>query len=281
MVCSSCSASDLQKGVEGPKGEWQLWRCSRCSAYPVLPLPDSLEAYQREYFEQDHVPSEGTYSGYLSYDGNRARLRADFKKMLQPYVREGGRILDIGCATGTALEALRDWNVPEANLSGIDISAYAIQTARAYLPRSTFIQASIETASLDSSYDLILLLDVLEHMQNPAAVFQQASAALAPHGRLVITTPDPESWLCRIFGARWSEFRYGEHLCFLSRSWFESEAKKGGLRLVQITHHGKHVTVQHAVSRLRAYLPFFPQLKSQRSIFLNTYDQWLIVLERN
>lgn len=281
MTCPSCGGVALRPVVRASGDAWSLWRCDDCVAYPVFPCQQPrADLYQKTYFERGDAPLAANYSGYLSYDGHRDTLRSDFIRMLRPHIRADSRVFDIGCATGTALEAARALGVPETSLHGVDISLYAIDVARNAISRARFVCADAERESFDGTHDLILFFDVLEHLKHPSELLRRAACALAPGGRMLITTPDPESSLRKVFGASWSEFRDGEHLCFMSRDWFAWIASSTGLRLRTIEYAGKRVTLEHAMSRLRAYAPFLPVLKSQRMLRINTFDRQFVVLER-
>jgi len=207
-------------------------------------------------------------------------MKEDVRTLLQPFARPGMRILDLGCATGIALEALCDLGLAPEKMTGMDVSEYAIGRAREKLPTAVFLVADIESASLPRDMDLILILDVIEHLSDPETFFRRVAEYLAPGGCMVITTPDPESLMRKMLGARWSEFHPGEHLVFLGSAWFERMSATCGLNIRRAWHHGKHVTLRHVTERLHGIFPFIPVMKSQRRIWVNGYDQLAIVLQK-
>ncbi len=281
MECPSCGASPLERVLDLIDSQTSFWRCLTCGAYPVFPVPPNpTDLYTEKYFEGAICPESPRYSGYLSYDRDREVMRRDFIESFKPFVHGVMRVLDIGCATGTALEAFRDLGVPEERLCGIDVSEYAIGEAKRHLPCAQLQAEDVTSSDLRGPYNLIALLDVLEHVSNPTALMNKAVQALSPGGKIIISTPDPESLARKIFGARWSEFHTGEHICFVSASWFSWIAKSQNLRVRMLRHHGKRVTVEHALSRLRAYIPFFPLARFRRILNLNMRDRLFVVMEK-
>ncbi len=281
MECPSCGAAPLERVLDLTDSQTSFWRCLACGSYPVCPAPPNpTYLYTEKYFEGGVHSKSPRYSGYLSYDGDRGVMRRDFIELFKPFVHGAKRVLDIGCATGTALEAFRELGVPEDCLSGIDVSEYAISVARRNLPLAQLRAEDATSADLGGPYDLIALLDVLEHVENPTALMKKAIQALTPGGKIIVSTPDPESFARRIFGARWSEFHAGEHICFVGASWFSWIARSHDLRVLALRHHGKRVTLEHALSRLRAYVPFFPLAKIRHILNLNTRDRLFAVLEK-
>lgn len=69
------------------------------------------------------------------------------------------RVLDAGCAIGLLVETLRDRG---AEASGVDISTFAIENV--YEPVRPFCRQGSVTEPLSERYDLIISIEVLEHM---------------------------------------------------------------------------------------------------------------------
>ena len=94
------------------------------------------------------------------------------------------RVLDAGCAMGLLVEALVERGI---DAHGLDISEYAIaQAAPAVRDR---VRVGSLTAPLDGRYDLIVCIEVLEHM--PAADARVALANLCAHTDDVLFSSSP------------------------------------------------------------------------------------------
>jgi SAM-dependent methyltransferase len=94
------------------------------------------------------------------------------------------RVLDAGCAFGFLVEALRERGV---EAMGMDISAYAIGNVHPSI-RSYCRQGSI-TENLDADYDLIVTIEVLEHM--PQADAERAIANMCTHTADILFSSSP------------------------------------------------------------------------------------------
>lgn len=75
------------------------------------------------------------------------------------------RVLDAGCAKGFLVEALREKGV---EAYGVDISEYAIGAAHEQI--RPFLRVQSLTEALDSKFDLIISIEVLEHMPQKDAL---------------------------------------------------------------------------------------------------------------
>lgn len=121
---------------------------------------------------------------------------------LRPYLpgdREA-RCLDIGCGMGFAIQAIQ--NLGYQDVRGIDIDRSQVEAAvRRGLPVEQVTDTPAYLAAHQTVFDVILLLDVLEHIpvseQLPA--LRAACGALRPGGRIIVQVPNANA-AC---AARW------------------------------------------------------------------------------
>jgi SAM-dependent methyltransferase len=99
--------------------------------------------------------------------------------------RPGQRILDVGCGTGGVLASLAS----RAETVGVDRSVQALRHSRG---RGV---ASVACADMDrlpfgpGRFDLVLMLDVLEHFDDDVAVLNGVRPLLRPGGALLVSVP--------------------------------------------------------------------------------------------
>jgi hypothetical protein len=96
-------------------------------------------------------------------------------------------VLDAGCAMGFLVEALRDRGV---EAFGFDVSDYALDHVRKDVRPYTW-QASI-TDPLDRDYDLIVCIEVLEHL--PAEESDTAIENLCAHSHEILFSSTPDDF---------------------------------------------------------------------------------------
>lgn len=102
-------------------------------------------------------------------------------------------ILDVGCGGGQMLQVLKNLGFTAAQ--GVDVSEQQVQRAQA---RGLDVRQADAIAALRESparWDMILAIDILEHLQKDEALafLQAAHAALKPGGRLVLQMPNPDA----------------------------------------------------------------------------------------
>jgi len=104
--------------------------------------------------------------------------------------RRADRVLDIGCGEGATLVWLKQ--TLHANLAaGVELDEKSARIAAGKI--DLVCQGDIETLELpfgESSFDLILCLDVLEHLVDPWSVIDKLTAMLVPGGCLIASVPN-------------------------------------------------------------------------------------------
>jgi SAM-dependent methyltransferase len=108
---------------------------------------------------------------------------------LRDFVRSLGRAeraLDLGCGDGRLASELQ-----AAELTGADVSAEALRRTHARLPGARLVElepdAPIPLA--DSSFELVLCADTLEHVRDVQLLLSEVRRVLVPGGVLALTTP--------------------------------------------------------------------------------------------
>lgn len=104
----------------------------------------------------------------------------------QAGLRSNARILEVGCGTGSNLDLLKRYGRVDAIEP--DDEARALASARSGLPvKGGLLPDGV--ALDDGAYDLIVLLDVLEHIPDDGATLAALRPKLAKGGRLLVTVP--------------------------------------------------------------------------------------------
>ena len=159
----------------------------------------------------------------------------------QPF--KGLRMLDVGCGGGVLSEAMARLG---AQVHGIDVVLKNIEVARLHARKSGLPvdYAAVPAHALRQhrpEYDVVLNMEVVEHVPDPAALVEDCACLLRPGGALILATINRTmlSWLFAIVGAeyvlrwlprgthRWDRFIKPEELTRI--------AETNGLRLVAQT----------------------------------------------
>src|SRR5207244_1806656 len=135
-----------------------------------------------------------------------------------------GRLLDVGCGHGLLLDEARRRGY---ETTGIELSAAAAAYARDVLQLDVREETLDELADEGERYAAIVLVDVLEHLDDPQAALDRCFELLAPGGVLCVATPDPSSLTARVAGPRWWAYIPAHTYLFPRRTLHELIAARG------------------------------------------------------
>ena len=97
----------------------------------------------------------------------------------------GRRVLDIGCGTGTMLGELRRFG----DVHGVDAEPAAVEFCHAQGESQVELSEGETVPHADGSFQLVSLLDVIEHVDDDQTLLGEAARVLSPGGELLVTVP--------------------------------------------------------------------------------------------
>jgi 2-polyprenyl-3-methyl-5-hydroxy-6-metoxy-1,4-benzoquinol methylase len=159
-------------------------------------------------------------------------------------------LLDVGAATGLL--------VTEAARLGLD--ATGIEPSRALTERAQRRGANVLLGTLphrdleNRRFDIVTLIDVVEHVSDPVGLLRTAAGRLAPGGLLVVVTPDVASIAARLLGPRWWHFRVA-HVGYFSTTSFTRAASRAGLSIVRTRRARWFFPLGYLLARVTRYVP--------------------------
>ncbi|MDB5691964.1 MAG: class SAM-dependent methyltransferase [Alphaproteobacteria bacterium] len=150
------------------------------------------------------------------------------------------RILEIGCGTGHNLDMLKRFGRVDA--TEMDGAARAIASERLGRPvRDATLPAL--TGVPNGSYDLVAILDVLEHVEEDKAALASMAEKLRPGGRILVTVP-AHPWM-------WSAHdEVNHHKRRYTRRTLRAAVAEAGLTLDLLTYFNSLLFPVAAAARL-------------------------------
>ena len=181
------------------------------------------------------------------------------------HYRVPGRILDVGCASGTFLGAIlaHGWHG-----EGVEPSAVQFELAKEALgAKCRLQQCSLQEAKLEGKFDVVSLWDVLEHVADPVGFLQHCGQLLVPGGLIVLNVPDLDSLQARLLGERWP-LLLAEHLNYFNLSSLKLCATRAGLTWRATGRRPVAFSVSYILHRLSQH--HFPLANILRSLVGNS-----------
>jgi SAM-dependent methyltransferase len=119
----------------------------------------------------------------LSYIGRWGRARRWLPA-------DATKVLDVGCAFGYGTVAIASGCEGKRWVAGVERDELNIRIACRAYPWLPMVQADATTLPFpDESVDAVLILDVVEHLEDPEAVLAEVRRVLRPGGSLVLSVP--------------------------------------------------------------------------------------------
>ena len=233
------------------------------------------EYYTREYFSGVHP------DGYEDYRASEPILRREFARtvaFVHKYF-DGGRLLEIGCAFGFFLAEAQ----PLYAVGGIEISQDAAEFCRRRGLKVVTGTATEETLEGFGKLDVIVMLDVIEHLTDPRETLALCCRHLNPDGIIAITTGDYGSLPARLAGRRWRLMTPPQHLWYFTRKSIEGMSKAVGLELESFDRPWKLVPLSLIAFQLRRIVGIDlrqARRPSRVGIPINMFDTMRCVLRK-
>lgn len=151
------------------------------------------------------------------------------RALLLSEVREGDRVLDVGCGTGRFAELV--------NAVGVEIAEEPVRRARERGVDARLLEPEGTLPVGHREFDLVWCSEVLEHVPDALGLLQECRRALASGGRLLVTTP-AHPWLRRVaiaalrFDSHFDPL--GQHVRFFTRPSLERTLRSAGFEEIGI-----------------------------------------------
>ncbi|XDD49028.1 class I SAM-dependent methyltransferase [Leptospira sp. WS92.C1] len=255
-TCPCCKNSDWKFLYHSTFNHYNIpiYLCECCGLQIQYPRPKASELYTEEYY---------TGNADFSYRDERKTERFDryvWKariKNIQKF-KQSGEFLDVGCSFGGFLNCAQEAGF---RVTGVEISPYSAEVAKArgfQVFQGEFIDADLP----ENFFDVVTLVEVIEHLSEPALVFKKFFRILKPGGLLLLQTANFEGLQAIEAGSAYHYYLPG-HFYYYS----ESNLKK----ILDQSGFTNHITYPGVDFSLLAKL-----LKSRGSFqSLKEYWKWI------
>jgi SAM-dependent methyltransferase len=222
-TCPACGTDKVES--VGHKNGYAFSKCAECHVV-FTTVRDHGEAVADLY---DHYYDNARFAPPPVVEASLDRLVRSFG----PF-RNTNRWLDIGYGEGVLLGIAegRGWDC-----SGTEISPQAIEYGQ---QRGWIVTSNVEDDPRfpASGFDVVTMIELLEHVAKPHDIFQAAARWLRPGGLLYITTPNANSLNRRLLGLEWTIFSPPEHVTIWTACGLRHALRNVGFEIGRIRTEG-------------------------------------------
>ena len=236
VKCPVCELDDAQPVGAGGDYEYRTspdvfaaGRCRSCGVIYLNPRP-AVSEFETIYPANYHAFDFAAADYGIVY---KIRARLEAKRLLSwcGGLPSDARILDVGCGDGFHLKLLREYGAKSWTLEGVDLDRRAARMAE-----KSGLQVHLgNVKNLDLSengYDLAIMIQTIEHVENPEKILSAVKRILKPNGRLVIVTDNTDSFDFGLFKKSfWGGYHFPRHWNLFNRKSLTKLAEKTGFQI--------------------------------------------------
>lgn len=224
---------------------WPLgWRCATCGH--VVAQGEGLAMFAPELADTVDGMDPGSFHTLAGIEADHFWFVARKELLVGlagEFFPDARRFLEIGCGTGTALDAMaksRSWE----RLVGSELHPSGLAYARRRLPADVeFVQMDARQIPVVGLFDLAGAFDVIEHIADDEAVLRGLRAATTTGGGLIVAVPQ-HPWL-------WSSADdFARHQRRYRRGELEEKIRRNGYEILFSSSYTAWLLPLMVVSRL-------------------------------
>lgn len=239
--CLACDSRDLRFWARAHDieyysctDEFSYFKCKTCGALSIDPVPEDRlpQIYPASYY---------SFSGHTKTLAERVKQALDrrlFRKlfsMIDPAQDKSSfSALDIGGGSGWLLGEAKvvEPRLRKTVVVDIDDKAEAAAIAAGH----SYFRGRIEDFSTRDTFDLILMLNLIEHVKDPVGMLKKAGDLLNPGGRILIKTPNHDALDARLFRNRsWGGYHCPRHWVLFDPKSFRRAAQQAGVEIESLS----------------------------------------------
>lgn len=169
-----------------------------------------------------------------------------------------GRLLDVGAGSGILLEQAKAMGY---EAEGVEPSRWLCERARQH--GLTVHQGVLPHPEAHGPYDVVVVMDVVEHVADPVGLLREARQVAAAGGLVAVVTPDVRSVAARLLGRRWWHYRVA-HVGYFHKKTLRLAGEKAGLKLLRVYRPPWYFPLDYIIERVGRYLPRFLRMRGPR-----------------
>ena len=232
--CPLCRGKNHQKLYQ--KDSFWIVECRSCGLVfvnPRLAASEIRKHYDRKYYKSDNPSDKTRYIDYnFRYLKSHEKKRfQDIFKYLEKFLPQKGRLLDLGAATGFLVQEAnkRGWQA-----EGVEISKWAADYGKKNLKVKIFPGDLFEARFNKETFEAITMLDILEHLEDPSKVLEEAHRILKKGGVIYIETINFDNFITRyLIKNNYKHMVPAYHLIYFGRRQLGQFLKKAKLQVLK------------------------------------------------
>jgi 2-polyprenyl-3-methyl-5-hydroxy-6-metoxy-1,4-benzoquinol methylase len=249
VFCPTCGPSAKRNKIFVRQDGIVFYNCNTCNieyASPRLIESSLLNLYEGNSWRDKSFYENWSYENWSKEKGTDYFLVNQNIKLVKSFLKSGSSVLDVGCDIGLTVKKLEENGFYS---EGVEVSSVGSSIAKE--KTGVKVQNSkLENYKSNISFDGLLLLDVLEHLNNPAQVLNECADNLKQGGYIFIHTPHHRGLGTRYkkilhkygFKKDYKHFGFPQHLYAFDKKSLKEILKKTGFEAVHFESWSNKIT---------------------------------------
>ena len=232
--CPWCGSENAQLHLELKdlfltQEPFKILECKECGLLYTTPRPNKDEI-GRYYKSEEYYSHQENKEGFIPKVYEKVKsVNLKNKYGIATEGKEKGKALDIGCGVGDFLHTMEQhgWDC-----TGVEPSEDAKVIAKKRI-KGQLLSSEEQENLPDSSFDIITMWHVLEHVDDIRWQIQQLHRLCKPGGRIIIALPNYKSYDGQYYKAEWAAYDVPRHLNHFNKETLIKILEESGLRHVK------------------------------------------------
>jgi 2-polyprenyl-3-methyl-5-hydroxy-6-metoxy-1,4-benzoquinol methylase len=236
--CSLCGRMDWKHWSDASDIEYfttperfGFYECPNCRLLQIDPVPaDRLGTIYPPNYYSFGSGSKGMVGRVKDHLDRRM-----FKGILDRMQGDNLKVLDVGGGSGWMLDLVRTASPRVGVTQVVDIDPGAQEAALHNGHR--YFCGRVEDFTPGDRFDLVLLLNLIEHVADPLQVLQRVGSMLTPQGVVLVKTPNYDALDARLFRhSNWAGYHCPRHWVLFTQHSFSKLARRAGMRIESLSY---------------------------------------------
>jgi SAM-dependent methyltransferase/GT2 family glycosyltransferase len=248
VPCPLCSSVESTLVFRSPNVHMAVFRdifaervvlCASCGFVYTNPRLSArnLEKYYSRNYRLEGLEVPKTLEEFLGLRYREIWFSKERDLQLVLAQKSSGRLLDIGCASGTLL-----WLAKEKGfqVSGVEVGKESVAFARNVLGLDVFCGQLSGARFPAASFDVVTMFHSLEHVPEPLPVVREIARILAPDGVFIVVVPNFAAWSSEHDGAHWKWLQPQNHYSHFTPQTLARLAGRAGFYVEISSEEGRY-----------------------------------------
>ena len=215
--------------------DYYYYQCDKCKiVYLNNPPTDELNLiYPKNYYSYLDVNDNISVPRKLVWKVKEFIDLKLLKRLLKRLNVNAPTVLDVGGGSGYLLSLIKKYNpmIRETYIVDFDEGSKNIAERNGH----KFVKSTIECATLEKKFNLVLMLNLIEHVADPILVLKKIYSITLPGAVVLIKTPNTASLNFKLFSrSYWGGYHAPRHFVLFNKDNFASVCQKIGFSEIEI-----------------------------------------------